>query len=1237
MGDKAEDIFSTFELAPDEAKKFSIVMDRFEKYFIPRRNVIYERARFNTRVQEEGESAEDFATALHALSQHCEYGSLQEQLVRDRLVVGIRDKKLSARLQLDPDLTLQKALESARQLETVRQQQAELHPDLPTVNKVGATRRAQRQDTRKPPSDSSQGRPTANTSQAPRPCRWCGRGSHSRSTCPAKDAKCNSCHKKGHFSSVCLSKRVDIVQGADQESECAFLGTVSSPGIHNWEATIMVQGQPLKFKIDTGADETVLSPEAFERLQHRPTLAKSQRKLHGPDGRSLSVRGVARLQLAFRDQQTTEDVYVLEEVRCPLLGKPAIEKLQLITCLNYVSHTVNPKKEFPSLFTGLGTLPGKYVIRLQDGATPFALCSPRRIPIPVYEKTKKELERMEQTGVISRADEPTQWCAPMVPVVKPTGAIRVCVDFTELNRFVLREWHPIPSVEHTLGLLSGARIFSKLDANSGFWQIKLAESSRKLTTFITPFGRFHFNRLPFGIASAPEIFQRQMNTILEGIPRVFCHMDDILVWGATTEEHNDTLRAVLQRLAHAGVTLNEAKCVFNVRELIYLGHKIDQEGIRPDEAKIKAITEMKAPTNRTELQRVLGMATYLARFVPNLAEVLQPLTLLLSKKQEFVWDSYQQTAFDKWKQLLTTSPVLAVYDPAKETVVTADASSFGVGAVLRQQQAKGNYAVIAYASRLLTDTERRYAQIEKEALALVWACEKFADYLVGKQFRLESDHKPLIPIFTSKALDGLTPRLQRLRMRMMRYSYDITYVPGKELLAADALSRAPLTATDPWDLAEEVETFVRFVTSSVPIKVPCLQWLKECQQEDSLCTQLRRFCSKQWPPRRDLCPEAKQFFQFRHELFHEDDILWYGTRVVVPHSCRPAILRLLHEGHFGITKTLAKATETVWWPGISRDIEDVVKRCHKCAETTLNRKMPLKPTPFPERPWQRIAMDLYFQHNKWWLIITDYYSRYPEIARLDQLSAATVITHCKSIFARHGIPEVVVTDNGPQFSRVSRSEFATFARDYGFQHVTSSPHYPQSNGMAESAVKIIKASTSKTRDVYTTLLAYRTTPLKNGYSPAQLLMGRRLRTKLPMASKLLVPELPDVQTVQKFEQADKERQRKAYDRRHGTRDLPDLFDGDDVWIADLKKKGTVVQAAAEPRSYIVDTKDGVVRRNRTHLVPLPQDDPGSTHEAQGTSLQDGTTREEGATRCQDTSHSHSRCGRCVIRPKKYTA
>ncbi|XP_064483051.1 uncharacterized protein K02A2.6-like [Ornithodoros turicata] len=1240
MGEQAEYIYATLKLSPEDARKFDKVLEAFDAYFVPRRNIIFERAKFNTRVQQDGESVEEFVTVLHSMADLCNYGALREELIRDRLVAGLRDKKVSEQLQLDSELTLQKAITAARQRETVRLQQADLHKGNDatvhrlTTHKVSPGSDSRTLATRKIHAGTT--RPSSK-SASQKLCRWCGRDRHARQDCPAKDKICSKCKKKGHFSSVCLSAKQ--TQSAP-DGTTAFLGVVAHGGTSKWQVPVLVQGIPLTFKVDTGADETVILESVFLKHFTGIRLEPPKRRLRGPDGKMLKVTGMTSLQTVFQGQESQQDIYVLKELPTCLLGQPAIDSLKVIPTIQMLSKA-SPFEEYATVFQGLGVLQGDYDTKLAPDARPFALSSPRRVPLPLYQKTKEELQRMEKLGVITPVMEPTAWCAPMVTVPKKSGGIRLCIDFTQLNRYVLREFHPIPSVEHSLAMLKNAKVFSKLDANSGFWQIPLSEQSKHLTTFITPFGRYSFNRLPFGISSAPEHFQKRVATLLKDLHGVLCHMDDILIWGANQIEHDHHLEAVMTRIQEAGMSLNKDKCICSVSQVTFLGHIVDGSGIRPDEEKVNAILKMTSPTDKTGLRRLLGMATYLTRFVPKVAELLQPLSCMLSSKQEFVWGAPQQEAFQKWKEILSTSPVLGIYDPAKETVVTADASSFGLGAVLRQKQDDGKYQVIAYASRILADVERRYAQIEKEGLALLWASEKFRDYLIGKKFLLETDHKPLVSLFSTKQLHDLTPRLQRMRMRLMRYTYEITYVPGKDLLAADALSRTPLRKTDGTDLTEEIECFVHYVETHLPGTARSLLDIQQEQEKDETCQHIIRFTRHGWPTRRDLGQDLKPFWLARHQLAVADSLLMHGTQIVIPKTCQQQILQLLHEGHFGLEKCTTRAKHAVWWPSINDDIAQTVKNCHECLQLKTNRKLPLITTDFPDRPWQKIAMDLFHCQGSWWLIVVDYYSRYPELVRLHSLSREAIVNHCKSIFARHGIPEVVISDNGPQFSQSSSSPFARFSTEYGFRHVTSSPGYPQSNGLAEVAVKIVKMSMKKTKDPYKSLLAYRASPLKNGYSPAELLMGRRLRTNVPVAQLQLVPYTPDYKKVAAFETKNKRDEERHYNRGHGVRELPPLGVGTDVWVIDLQRKGVVQGQTPQPRSYSVSTEQGEVGRNRTHLVPLPgQPEPStSTVSAPQSSHLETDTSTDVPTdqQCTDTTHWHTKRGRCVIPPRKYQA
>ena len=752
-----------------------------------------------------------FIADLYALAEHCSYGDLHDEMIRDRIVVGIRDFSLSEKLQLDAELTLTTAVAKVRQAEQIRKQQPILRGetqetagkkhDIP-VGAVERGRRGSRQGWKPRSAGHKQPVKTQSQNNTPASCGRCGRSPpHDRQSCPARTAVCHKCSRKGHFQSVCRSASnvAEIRENTDPSDP--FLGVVDANTVSNnpWRLTVNLNGVETEFDIDTGAEVSVISESRHKKVGS-PSLSRPDRTLKGPSNQCLPVTGQFTGVLMRGERDVRQDIFVVRGLCRNLLGRPAIEALQLAVRVGAIFDNTSPIQLFPRMFRGLGRLEGEYEIKLKSDSKPFSISVPRRVAIPLMRRVRDELNRMERLGVIARVEVPTEWCAGMVVVLKPNGKIRICVDLTKLNHSVLRERHPLPAVEQTLAQLAGAQVFSKLDADSGFWQIPLAPDSALLTTFLTPFGRYCFHRLPFGISSAPEHFQRRMSTLLEGIDGVVCLMDDILIHGTTQDEHDSRLEA-------AGVTLNKEKCEFSQKQVPFLGQIVNHSGIRPDPGKVRAAQEFPAPTNVGAVRRFLGMVNQLSKFSPHLADMTKPLRELLKKDRAWVWGDPQQQAFDNVKATLTTAPILALFDPTRETIVSADASCYGLGAVLLQQQPNGEIKPVSYNSRSLTPTEQRYAQIEKEALALTWACERFSDFLVGLKFTIETDHKPLVPLFSYKNLDELPLRVQRFRMRMMRFLFSIHHVPGKHLTVADALSRAPLHQEET-DLQDEADAFV---------------------------------------------------------------------------------------------------------------------------------------------------------------------------------------------------------------------------------------------------------------------------------------------------------------------------------------------------------------------------------------------------------------------------------------------
>ena len=656
-------------------------------------------------------------------------------------------------------------------------------------------------------------------------------------------------------------------------------------------------------------------------------------------------------------------------------------------------------------------------------------------------------------------------------------------------------------------------MFSKLDASSGYWQIPLHPENSRLTTFITPSGRFCFRCLPFGITSAPEIFQKRMTNLLKDQKGVAAIQDDIIVFGRSVAEHHARLQQVFETIEKSGLKVNEKKCEIRKPTICYFGNVVCEEGMSQDLDKVKAIQELSAPHNVPELRQVLGMINYLGRFLSNLPRVISPMSELLKCDSAWNWSHQHQEAFDKVKAMVTTAPVLAFYDVDKPTVVSADASSYGLGSVLLQKHSD-QLRPVAFASLTLTDSEKKYAQIEKECLASVWACEKFSRYLCGlESFQLLTDHKPLVSLINHHDLDRLPLRCQRLLMRLMRFRVKAEHVPGKQLVVADTFSRNPLAALfETSDTQEDVKACVDTAEMERPASPEQIEQIKCATASDPQLRRILAYTVSGWPKyAKDVPEEIRKYHAVRGELSVVDGKIIYHNRLVIPSSLRSEVLERIHDCHQGMTRCRERANMSVWWPGISRDIQSKVSGCEFCQENLPSqRKEPLIKTSLPERAWKKIGADLCEHQGKQFLVVIDYYSRFPEIAYMSTTTNDAVINKRKDIFARWGVPEEIVSDNGSQFSS---EQFRKFSQEYDFKHFTTSPYYPQANGEAESGVRIAK-KILRQRGPFLALMSYRATPhTATGVSPCQLMMGREIRTLLPTLESNLKQVLPSQEAV----------------------------------------------------------------------------------------------------------------------------
>ena len=527
-----------------------------------------------------------------------------------------------------------------------------------------------------------------------------------------------------------------------------------------------------------------------------------------------------------------------------------------------------------------------------------------------------------------------------------------------------------------------------------------------------------------------------------------------------------------------------------------------------------------------------------------------------------------------------STPVLRYYNLQEEVTIQCDASQFGLGAALLQ---KGQ--PVAYASRALTDAETRYSQIEKELLAIVFACERFEPYVYGRDLiHVESDHKPLEAIFC-KPLHSAPKRLQRMLLRLQKYSLYVAYKKGKTMFLADTLSRAFLPEVNICELTKELKEVDH--RAYLPVHHERWQQMRHTSANDPVLQKLRETIRRGWPEIRSEIPDCfNPYHDMRDVLTDEDELVFKG-RLIVPAALRKELMAVVHSSHIGIEGCIRRARDTLYWPRMATELREYISKCDVCqAHRTRQAKEPPLQHEVVARPWSKVTADLCDQDSRTLLVMSDYYSNYIEVARLNTATSRNVIKDMKAVFARYGIPDVLVTDNGPQFSS---AEFAVFAKTWMFKHTTSSPYHPQFNGKDENAVKTVKRLFTKCKESGQSealaLVDWRNTPTEGiGLSPAQRLIGRRCKTLLPVAGTLLQPRYSTEQETRALI-GNKQRQQHYYSKH--AKPLHPIQPGETVR---MKLPGQKTWTAGSctgqtgPRSYDVKIGETVYRRNRRQLI-----------------------------------------------------
>ena len=1084
IGTEARKVYKGFVFTGTESKTNpDTLIKKYDEYFLSETRDFIERLKFSRRVQLPHETFEQYLSDLRFLASSCNFCTPKccDNRIMDRILDGHKSEVVKEKLTRSQKLDLATTLNTCRAMELNAENKKVVMNKEGEVNKVSHSTGKRFDDKSKR-------------------CKFCTQSHRmKKSECPAWGKTCYSCHKPNHFpgSDVCEGKsegtpgkksdfkskgkgndkyfkkggypkkKVHLVY-EDESSDESVEGTVNAvtapvsaltdPNTKPLFCKMKIDGTDVVHQIDPGATVCILPRKYIgdRPIRDEPVTLKMW---NGVTETTLGKTTIKVKNVKTNKKWNVDYVIVKNDSHTPLLSRKAAEVMKLIT-VNYDNFDVCAvktnefKSEFPAVFDNtLGSLPGGPAhLTLENNPEPVVR-PPRTLPESLKSEVLSELNRHISENTMCKVDQPTDWVNQMSVTKKKSGDIRICIDPRPLNLALKREHFMLPVLDDVLPKLSGAKVFSVCDLKQGYHHVELDEKSSLLTTFATPFGRYRWLRLPFGLKVSSEIFQKGLCMALEGLEGVQCVADDVIVYGKDHEDHNRNLRNLLSRCEEHRIKLNPDKCQFHVSQIKFLGHIISADGLKADPEKIEAILEMETPADVAAVERLRGTVTYLARYVPKLSEVMRPITVLTHKDVEWSWGEPQEQAFKKLKKLLTESPILAYYDQNSELVIQCDASAYGIGAALMQ---KGK--PLAYASRALTDTESRYAIIEKEMLAIVFALEKWHQFTYGRPVIVHSDHKPLHAI-TRKPLDRAPKRLQSMLIRALAYDIEVNYLEGKKMLLADTLSRAYMKDTK--YKQEELETVN--AVNYLPMRAEKIADIRAKTKEDDVLSTLKTTIQQGWPKKDEVPILIKQYYHMRDELAVTDGLIFRGERLVIPKGLRKDILTELHTGHTGIEGSLRRARETVYWPGMTNDVRDFTQRCETCREYEhAQSKEPLMSHEIPSRPWQKVGADLLTLNGKDYLITVDYYSNFWEIDRLYDTLSKTVIYKMKAHFARYGIPEQLVTDNGPQFSS---SRFHNFTTKYDIQHTTSSPHHPQSNGKAVTLLNVRSKALKSQRDV----------------------------------------------------------------------------------------------------------------------------------------------------------------------------
>jgi len=1122
--------------------------------FAPQQNVSLHIYEFREMRQGASETLDKFVGRLTSLANQCNFHDNNFE-IKHQLLNKCKSSRLRRKGLCETNWTLQRLLDYGRALEQSDSQASTMEKGTveelcvkseKVLNVSGGRKKQMYQNSGARPKEYS----------GPK-CMRCG-GRHYANDCPRKDVKCFKCSEVGHFADKCLNKphrrgergaergehpggrggwrpfrgrgrgrgrgRTHYLEEEEEDANVVENDTENWGQMHNINnhsqrnppvyVDFEVVGEKLTLEVDSGSPRSVISWETYLKMKKTlgpeqcPPLKDKGGLLSTYLGEPIPVLGIWEVPVVYEGNSYTLPLVVTKAYRAPdLMGRDWLDSIKL-NWRSVFSIMEKPEPDllhkYASVFEEkLGKVTSTQArINIDPNSTP-KFFKARPVAYALRDKVDLELDRLMADGIIEEVKY-SEWAAPIVPVMKSDGSVRICGDYKlTVNAACKTEQYPIPKTEDLLAAVNGGVSFTKLDLSHAYLQIELEESSRQYTTINTHRGLYRYTRLPFGVSSSPAIFERTLEGVLRGIPHTLVRMDDILLTGPTDAKHREVLEEVLKRLDQANIKLNKSKCTFFAPSVDWVGHTVTKDGISPIREKLDAVRDLKSPTNIHELKSLLGLVNYYGKYLRNLATRLEPLHRLLRKEEQWKWGPSQERAVEWIREQLSSDHVLVHYDPQKPIVLACDASPYGVGAVLSHVMPDGSERPVGFASRSLSPAERNYAQIDKEGLAVIFGVKKFHSYVWGREVVITTDHKPLLGLLgEGKAIPPMaSTRIVRWALILSAYKYTLKYKPGAQHANADGFSRLPqpVVSSEP-QMPPESVLLLNYLETSAPVTAT---QIKSWTARDPVLSHVLKYVLSGWPNHVDN-PELVPYVRRQSELSVQDGCILWGARVIVPPQGRDAILSELHEGHQGMARMKALARSYAWWPSMDSAIEEAVKACDKCQlQRNSPAKAPLHPWEWPQRKWARLHIDYAGpMYGQMFLVLVDAHSKWLEVLPVGPTATSkNTVDKLREVFSTHGLPESIVSDNATVFRS---AEFADFTSGNGIKHMFSAPYHPATNGLAERAVQTFKGAMKRMTGDWRTnlskfLFRYRTTPhATTGRAPCEILMNRLLRTRLDL-------------------------------------------------------------------------------------------------------------------------------------------